>query len=200
MSLPSIILEQVRRLPVGAVLLPREFLHLGTRAAVDQAFSRLTKAGDLWRVSRGIYIGGTPVATDESTAEDVLKSVVAKGKAAIVSGGAKAARLLGFSNDCLYEDVFLTTGRNKTLCIGTTQIRLQHAPAWMMALGNSKAGDAIRAIAWLGRGKIEQVIRQVRQMLSAAEWKEILAVRGGLPCWMAAAVGQAGVTSALKGS
>ena len=194
MSLPSIILEQVRRLPVGAVFLPREFLHLGTRAAVDQAFSRLTKAGDLWRVSRGVYISRTFAVSDESSVRDVvLESMASKGKAAIVSGGAKAAHVLGLDNQCVDRDVFLTSGPSKTLSIGMKQVQLQHAPAWMLALGNSKAGNVIRAIAWFGREKVERVILDARRKLSVAEWNEILAVRGGLPCWMAAAVGQAGV-------
>lgn len=57
MSLPSMILERSRTHPEGTVLSPKEFLNLGSRAAVDQAFCRLTKAGQLDRVARGIYIG-----------------------------------------------------------------------------------------------------------------------------------------------
>lgn len=194
MSLPSIILEQVHSRPEGAVLLPREFLHLGTRAAVDQAFSRLTKAGDLWRIARGVYIARSYAERGGNLEGVVLESMASKSKAAIVCGGAKAAYDFGLGSHAAEGDVFLTSGRSKTLSIGMKQIRLHHAPAWMLALGNTKAGNAIRAVAWLGREKVEQVIRHIRQTLSVGEWNEILAVRGGLPCWMAAAVGQAGVT------
>ena len=34
---------------------PRDFLDLGSRAAVDQALTRLVKAGQLRRVGRGLY-------------------------------------------------------------------------------------------------------------------------------------------------
>ncbi len=41
------ILEQVAGLPEGASVSTKELLHLGTRAAVDQALSRLVKRGQL---------------------------------------------------------------------------------------------------------------------------------------------------------
>lgn len=44
-TLPETILQQAQSLPDGGVLWPNEFLHLGSRSAVDQAFSRLAKAG-----------------------------------------------------------------------------------------------------------------------------------------------------------
>lgn len=37
------------------VYTPKDFLDLGSRAAIDQALSRLTKSGDLRRVGRGLY-------------------------------------------------------------------------------------------------------------------------------------------------
>lgn len=39
----------------GGLLSPKEFLHLGTRAAIDQTLTRLTKEGLLLRVGRGVY-------------------------------------------------------------------------------------------------------------------------------------------------
>ena len=55
-TLPESIVSHARSLPEGGVLSPKEFLHLGSRVAVDQAFSRLVKAGKLLRVVRGTYV------------------------------------------------------------------------------------------------------------------------------------------------
>jgi len=49
-TLPNSILKQVQSLPESSVLSSKEFLHLGSRPAVDQAFSRLDGAGD-WQGS-----------------------------------------------------------------------------------------------------------------------------------------------------
>lgn len=40
LTLPEAILQRAQWLPEGGILSPREFLHMGSRAAVDQAFSR----------------------------------------------------------------------------------------------------------------------------------------------------------------
>ena len=55
-TLPETILLHAQALPEGGVLSPKEFLHLGSRAAIDQALSRLAKEGKLLRVARGIYV------------------------------------------------------------------------------------------------------------------------------------------------
>ena len=39
----------------GGVFTPRDFLDVATRAAVDQALSRLAKGGKLRRLARGLY-------------------------------------------------------------------------------------------------------------------------------------------------
>lgn len=54
-TLPETILQQARSLPEGGVLSPKELLHLGSWSAVDQAFSRLAKAGKLLRMAHGTY-------------------------------------------------------------------------------------------------------------------------------------------------
>lgn len=44
-SIPQAIVERCRSLAEGVVLAPKEFLHLGSRSAVDQAFSALRGQG-----------------------------------------------------------------------------------------------------------------------------------------------------------
>jgi hypothetical protein len=41
------ILSQAQSLPEGGLLAPKEFLHLGSRAAIDQTLSRLSRTGQL---------------------------------------------------------------------------------------------------------------------------------------------------------
>jgi hypothetical protein len=49
------ILSQAQSLPEGGLLSPKDFLHLGSRAAVDQTLSRLARDGKLLRLGRGAY-------------------------------------------------------------------------------------------------------------------------------------------------
>ncbi len=50
------IMEHGNRLPEGTPVVAKELLHLGSRAAVDQALSRLVRRGTLMRAARGIYV------------------------------------------------------------------------------------------------------------------------------------------------
>jgi hypothetical protein len=49
------VLKRAKAAGPGSALTPRVFDDLGNRAAVDQALSRLTKAGKIRRISRGVY-------------------------------------------------------------------------------------------------------------------------------------------------
>ncbi len=49
------IVAAAQALPEGGLLSPKEFLHLASRAAVDQALARLTREEKLLRVGRGVY-------------------------------------------------------------------------------------------------------------------------------------------------
>ncbi|EAA3799486.1 hypothetical protein DOQ73_24895, partial [Salmonella enterica subsp. enterica] len=119
-SLPKAILERSQILAEGGVLAPKEFLHLGSRAAVDQAFCRLVKSGHLLRVARGIY--SVPVREEESlrppSAGSVVQAMAAQGKQIIVRSGAHAAKSLGLTRVAPGPEEYLTTGRDKQLDIG----------------------------------------------------------------------------------
>ena len=53
-SLSQHIAQRAAELPEGSLLCPRALLHLGSRAAVDQALSRLTRRGQLKRRIRSL--------------------------------------------------------------------------------------------------------------------------------------------------
>ena len=96
-TLPESILLHAESLSEGGVLSPKEFLHLGGRAAVDQALSRLTKEGKLLRVARGTYV--VPVSSRFGTRapapEKVMEALAARSGEVVTPHGASAANALG---------------------------------------------------------------------------------------------------------
>ena len=151
-KLPESILLQAQSLPEGGVLSPKEFLHLGSRAAVDQALSRLTKEGKLLRVARGTYV--TPVSsrfgTRAPSPEKVVHALAAQSGEVVTPHGASAANTLGLTQQVPIREVYLTSGRTRKLKLGRSEIMVKHAPRWMLALGSGPAGAAVRALAWMG--------------------------------------------------
>ena len=50
------ILEETATLPEGTPITAKMLLRLGSRAALDQALSRLVRRGKLLRAGRGVYV------------------------------------------------------------------------------------------------------------------------------------------------
>lgn len=191
-TLPESILEHSRRLPEGGLLSPKEFLHLGSRAAVDQALSRLAKAGQLIRATRGLYLA---CITDQGkqampAMDKVVSALASKKQEEIALDGARSAQMLGLSAQVPDGDLFLTTGRTRTLQVGEVTAQIRHAPRWMLALGATTAGAVIRALAWLGERRIGEVMELLRKQLTPIDWKALSSVRSLLPSWMALAIGR----------
>ena len=60
-SLPERIIEHAEALPEATPICPGTLLHLGKRAAVDQALSRLARSGRLMRIYQGVYMLPIPI-------------------------------------------------------------------------------------------------------------------------------------------
>lgn len=199
-SLPKVILSHSESLNEGGVIAPKEFLHLGSRAAVDQALSRLVKAGHLLRVARGIY--AVPVRTERTvrapSTESVVKAIAALGKQTIAASGAHAAKSLGLTRVVPDQEVYLTSGKKKELQIGERTIALQHAPYWLLSLGSTPAGNALRALDWVGEGQADSASKALNRKLAKDQWDMLISVRASLPSWMAAALGRASAREALR--
>lgn len=193
--LPESILLHAQSLPEGGVLSPKEFLHLGSRAAVDQALCRLAKQGKLLRVARGTYV--TPVSsrfgTRAPSPEKVVDALAAQSGEIIVPHGANAANALGLTQQVPIRETYLTSGRTRRLKLGRSEVMVKHAPRWMLALGGRPAGAAVRALAWIGPAHAGGSLATLRRTLPPAEWQALVSARAALPSWMARAIGQEAV-------
>lgn len=192
-TLATTILEHSEGLPEGMPISAKELLHLGSRAAVDQALSRLVKRGRLMRVSRGVYV--RPVETrfgkrapSEACVVENLARITGE---SIAPHGAAMANKLGLTRQVPVRSVYLTSGRNRRLQLGSQVVELRHAPRWQLALGNRPSGEVLRALAWLGPEKAPAALRMLWHKLPVAELKEIAAARSILPSWLAEQVSEA---------
>ena len=190
--LPESILLHAQSLPEGGVLSPKEFLHLGSRAAVDQALCRLAQQGKLLRVARGTYV--MPVSsrfgTRAPSPEKVVNALAAQSGEIMAPHGASAANALGLTQQVPIRETYLTSGRTRRLKLGRSEVMVKHAPRWMLALGGRPAGAAVRALAWLGPAHAGESLATLRRTLPPSEWQTLASVRATLPSWMASAIGQ----------
>ncbi|MFG1343318.1 DUF6088 family protein [Xanthobacter autotrophicus DSM 431] len=186
------ILSHVTGLRAGAPVAAKSLLHLGTRAAVDQALSRLAERRQLIRVGRGVYL--PPVTsrfgTRTPSVEQAVEALAAQRGEVIVSSGAAAANKLGLTTQVPVRSVYLTSGRTRKMSLGKQVIELRHAPRWQLALAHESAGEVVRALAWLGPEKAEAALKTLKPKLSPATFNELVAIAPQLPTWLARGVGK----------
>jgi hypothetical protein len=136
------------------VCTPKDFLDLGSRAAVDQALSRLFKNGVLRRISRGLYdlprmsgILNRPAPANIDAAVDALAR---RSNVKIVPDGIFAANQLGLTNAVPAKASYITNGTTKTVNIGSRTIYLRHVSQRLIDWTNRPAGCVVQALDWLG--------------------------------------------------
>ena len=186
------ILNQAKTLPEGALISAKEFLHLGTRAAVDQALKRLKERNELMPLYRGAYV--RPVKTRfgmrAPAAEKVVERIAAAGAETIVAHGAAAANSLGLTTQVPTKLVYLTSGRTRSFRLGAQVVEMKHAPQWMLLPLHRAAGEAVRALEWIGKRRAAEALTALKQKLPQSTVDELIALRPVLPGWLSKSISQ----------
>ena len=186
-SISEQIMEFAEASPEGFPLCPKDFLHLGSRPAVHQAFSRLARQDRLRRIFQGVYMrtvetrfGRRGPSVDKAIPE--LSELW--GEVIVPSGGA-AANLLGLTDQIPMRRIYLTSGPDRRLVFGARKVDLRHAPNWQLVAPYRPSGTLVRALTFLSREEVEDALGLVAPKLSDEDIAELLAVREILPVWIA---------------
>jgi hypothetical protein len=185
------ILSETQTLPEGALISAKEFLHLGSRAAVDQALKRLKERKELMQLYRGVYVRPikTRFGTRAPAAEKVIERIAATRAETVVAHGAAAANSLGLTTQVPTKLVYLTSGTSRTLTLGAQTVELKEAPQWKL-LPAQRAGEVVRALDWIGEHRAAQALTVLKQKLPQSMVDELIALRPALPSWMSKSISQ----------
>lgn len=190
-TLASQIMEYAAQQEAERSFCAKELLHLGSRAAVDQALSRLARAGKLLRAGWGQYV--RPVesrfGTRPPAPESVLQRVSKLRGEVITSSGAAAANSLGLTTQVPVRTVYLTSGPSRKIKFGAQSIELRHAQRWELTLPGEIAGEAVRALSWLGPSQARAGLALLKKKLPAQTLEQIAERRGAFPTWLAKTIG-----------
>jgi len=184
------VLEHAATMREGASVSAKALLHLGSRAAVDQALSRLARSGALLRAGRGVYVlpvKGKFGARAPEVAKVVQEWASQRGET-VVGSGAAAANALGLTTQVPVRQVFLTSGRTRKLKLGTQTVELRHAPPWQLLYPGQAAGEVIRSLAWVGPSGSAAALGKLKRKLHASELHAVTNARALLPTWLASQV------------
>ena len=171
----------------GWVFTPADFIGLGTRDAVDKTLSRLAQTRLIRRLAQGIYdyprvhnrLGILAPDPDK-----VAAAMAAKTGSRVQISGARAANLLGLSDQVPAQLVYLTDGRSRRVTFAGQSIQLKRAaPSKFPGVGTT-AGLAIQAIRALGpTADKDFVIRQLDRSLTAADKQQLAKLSKDAPEW-----------------
>lgn len=172
------ILAEISRQKKGWCFSQKDFLGIAGRDAIDQALSRLVRAGTIRRFGWGLYDVPTYSELLKTTLspdiDQVARAMARKNGWSIQPSGAIAANMLGLSTQVPAKAVYLSDGPSKNLKIGNSTIYFkQTAPKNMT--GNENSALVIQALKYMGRENVDDaVIGKIRNQLPERHRRQLL--------------------------
>ena len=187
-SIESAIFSRIKRWGRGRVVLPVNFLDLGSRQAIGIAFHRLEKAKTIRRLARGVYdypIKDPMLGELSPTIEAVTKALTQRDQMKLQPSAAYALNLLGLSEQVPAKIVFLTEGQSRTLKIGPMTIQLRRTTPRNMATAGRLSGLIIQAFRSMGKEHVTHArIDKLKSNIPLKQRKELLKDLALAPAWM----------------
>jgi hypothetical protein len=169
MSVQDRIHNRIKRKGRGTVFTPKDFLDLGSRAAVDQSLSRMARAGTIRRLDRGVYDFPQthPRFGALSPSSDAVAKAVAGG-CAVQPSGAQAANSLGLSTQVPARTVYYTDGPQRNVRVGRGRIQVRRRSPRDTVGAGTDAGRLYQALRYVGRKRVsDDVIDALRRRVPA---------------------------------
>lgn len=189
MKTSTLVQQSIRNRPYGKPFTSTALLKCGSRAAVDQALSRLVRVGEIIRLARGVYVRPEENRFVGKVLPEpfmVLKTIAKKTHETIQVSGAEAARQFGFTTQISAQPIFLTTGQSRRFKIGGLEMHLKHTSKKKIPFPGTKVGLAIVALWYLGKEQVTtQSIEKIKSRLTECEFEKLKASRDKMPLWMA---------------
>jgi|688.fasta_scaffold22170_7 hypothetical protein len=187
-SIESVIFSRIKRWGRGSVVLPANFLDLGSRQAVGVALHRLEKTKSIRRLSRGVYdypMEDPLLGELSPTIEAITKALSQRDRLRLQPTGAYALNLLGLSEQVPAKIVFLTEGESRTLKIGPMTIELRRTTPRNMASSGRLSGLIIQGFRSLGKDHVTKArIEKLKSTIPLKQRKELLKDIALAPAWM----------------
>ncbi|MCY4239771.1 MAG: DUF6088 family protein [Rhodospirillaceae bacterium] len=132
---------------------PRDFLDLGARDAVDKTLQRLTRAGSLRRVDRGLYdkpsFNTLTRKSNPSDPRQVIEAIARRDQIRVLVDGMTAANDLGLTNAVPAKIVVHTDARLKPVSLGQLGITFKPTAASKLYWAGRPAMRIVQALHWL---------------------------------------------------
>jgi len=151
----------------GAVFTPKDFLDLGSRAAVDQSLSRMARDAVINRLRRGVYYFPKThprLGNLSPDADAIARALV--GDAPLQITGAAAVNALGLSTQVPARAIYYSDRSHKDVPIGNRVVSIKKASPRQLAAAQRPSGPVIQALKYLGQHRVDDhVVKSLQTRL-----------------------------------
>jgi hypothetical protein len=173
-DLKAAVLRRLQQDAPRKVWTPTDFLDLGSRDAVDKALQRLTNAGQLRRIDRGLYDRpGFNKLTQKSNPPDprsVIEALGRRDQVRMLVDGMTAANDLGLTDAVPAKIVVHSDARRRALRLGNVTISFRPTAASKLFWAGRPGMRVVQALHWMRdllsrEDEANRVRRQLRKLL-----------------------------------
>ena len=184
----ELVKNQVSNMPRGKPF-AMSSIRTASYANVRQVLSRLVKAGEIMRPTRGIYVRPKEVPYLGKVlpgSNEIVAAISRQTGEVITPHGAEAARVLQLSTQVPMRPIFNTNGTSRKITVGKQTITLKHISPRKQVKAGTLVGLVITALWYLGKNHInENVINIIKRRLSGKQFAELIKHTNKMPEWMA---------------
>jgi hypothetical protein len=198
------ILSYAQGQPEGTLLIADALQDLGDARIIAQALKDLTAHGVLFQIEEGIHV--LPQKSRFSASglrapnlDLVLAAYKAQRGETITTTSAASANIMGLSTQVPAKPIYLTSGASRHIALGGYDVELRHAPLWQTALGNSRAGHAVRALVDFGAAHCDEAIASLQRCLDQEDRNQLNQAAKMAPQWVAEALRRLAAVAGTKG-
>lgn len=180
--------KSIKSKPKGSLVLPDDYLNLGSSDAIRKALDRLENKQVILRVAHGIYVRpkiSRLIGPLIPTAEEVAEAIAKRDRIRTVPTGSYALNALGLSTQVPMNIVLLTDGSPREIRVGKRKIKFKKTtPKNLLAKGKISR-LVIQALKEIGNGKvtIEEEIKIV-DLLKKEDEKDLKHDIALAPVWI----------------
>ena len=173
----------------GWVCTPSDFLDIGSRAAVNQALSRLVNGGDLRRIGRGLYDSPRYSQILKRSAppnvDSAVEAIVRRDGIRIMENGIVFANRLRLTNAVPAKMAYVTDGATRNIKVGGWTIYLRHAGPNVMRWFGKPSAPVAQALRWLGplASQDKDIIPILKRILPDDVKRDLIQNSAYLPPW-----------------
>ena len=197
-DLKTAILKRIEKGATRRVWTPRDFLNLGARDAVDKTLQRLTRAGSLRRVDRGLYdkpsFNSLTQKSNPPDPRQVIEAIARRDQIRVLINGMTAANDLGLTNALPAKIVVHADARLKSVSLGQLGVTFKPTAVRKLYWAGRPAMRVVQALHWLRdtMGHVDEDAVLKRRLTAILQHPENgPAIRGDLqaglstlPSWM----------------